>query len=79
MTHILDNPVWNALNTANKELGKGNDQVKYYCPNISPFAGFRENRPENFIALYELLDKESGSFFLDKEHLYDKYKNENSY
>ncbi|SHH63686.1 FR47-like protein [Chryseobacterium oranimense] len=71
MTHILDNPVWNALNTANKELGKGNDQVKYYCPNISPFAGFRENRQENLIALHGFLGKESESFALVSENKMD--------
>ncbi|MBB6330018.1 ribosomal protein S18 acetylase RimI-like enzyme [Chryseobacterium sediminis] len=71
MSHILDNPVWNALNTANKNLGKGTDIVKYYHHNISPFVGLRENTHENLITLYEFLAKEEGTFALVSENIMD--------
>lgn len=58
MGHILDNPVWNALNTGNEALGKGTDGVKYYRSDISPFVGLRENNKENLTALYNLIEAE---------------------
>lgn len=40
MTHLLDNPVFNALLTGDKDLSFGTDTVKYFDPEVSPFAGF---------------------------------------
>jgi len=54
MDHILDNPAFNALNTGNKELAKGNGQAKYFPSDISPFAGLAENTPDNFKLLYDV-------------------------
>jgi ribosomal protein S18 acetylase RimI-like enzyme len=48
MKHLLDNPVWNALNSGNKELSNGNDQAKYFDPEVSPFLGLPESTPANF-------------------------------
>lgn len=48
MGHILDNPAWNALLTGNRELSFGNDDIKYFDREVSPFAGFSENSGENF-------------------------------
>lgn len=63
----LDNPVWNALNTANKALGSGTEAVKYYHPNISPFVGLEENTPENLGVLYELVPPKDGVYGLVAE------------
>ena len=54
MDHILDNPAFNALNTGNKELAKGNEQAKYFPPEVSPFSGLAENTPDNFKILYDI-------------------------
>ena len=54
MDHILDNPAFNALNTGNKELSKGNGLAKYFPADISPFAGLAENIPDNFKLLHEI-------------------------
>jgi predicted GNAT family acetyltransferase len=54
MDHILDNPAFNALNTGNKELAKGNGEAKYFPADISPFAGLAENTPANFKLLYDV-------------------------
>jgi ribosomal protein S18 acetylase RimI-like enzyme len=55
MEHILDNPAWNALISGNKYLSNGNDQVKYFNKEVSPFAALKENSVGNFRLLYEAL------------------------
>ncbi|MEO6851024.1 MAG: GNAT family N-acetyltransferase [Mucilaginibacter sp.] len=55
MEHVLDNPVWNALMSGNKQLDRGNDQVKYFDTEVSPFVGLKENSADNFRLLYDLV------------------------
>ncbi|MDB5152776.1 MAG: family N-acetyltransferase [Mucilaginibacter sp.] len=55
MKHVLDNPAWNALITSNKHLSNGNEQVKYFDKEVSPFVGLKENSHDNFRILYELI------------------------
>jgi len=38
MQHPLDNPVWNALISGNTALALGNERVKYFDSQVSPFA-----------------------------------------
>jgi len=55
MDHILDNPVWNALITGNKQFSNSDGQVKYFDEKISPFIGLKEYSAENFQRLHELI------------------------
>src|ERR1700730_2112781 len=55
MEHVLDKPAWNALISGNNNLSFGNEQVKYFDKEVSPFAAFKENSAENFQTLYELI------------------------
>lgn len=55
MEHVLDNPAWSALISGNNNLSFGNEQVKYFDREVSPFAAFKENSEENFQALYDLI------------------------
>jgi hypothetical protein len=55
MENVLDNPAWNALISVNKHLSFGNDQVRYFDKEVSPFAAFKENTVYRFRLLYELL------------------------
>lgn len=55
MEHILDNPAWNALISGNKSLSYGNDEVRFFHREVSPFVAFKENTPDHFQLLYELL------------------------
>lgn len=55
MEHLLDNPAWNALISGNEYLSNGNDQVKYFNKEVSPFVGFKENSTESFQLLSELI------------------------
>lgn len=59
MTHVLDNPAWNALISGNKHFSEGNEQVKYFDKEVSPFVGLEENSPGNFEVLYELIQRNS--------------------
>ncbi|WP_295674810.1 GNAT family N-acetyltransferase [uncultured Mucilaginibacter sp.] len=55
MEHVLDNPAWNALISGNEQLSLGNDSVRYFDNEVSPFAAFKENTEENFLLLHEIL------------------------
>jgi len=55
MDHLLDNPVWNALLTGNKNVAEGNDRVKCFPASIAPFTGLKEINQNGFNALYELI------------------------
>ncbi len=54
MKHVLDNPAWNALISGNKRLAYGNERVRHFDKEVSPFAAFSENTADNFLLLYEL-------------------------
>jgi ribosomal protein S18 acetylase RimI-like enzyme len=48
-------PVYHALLTGDAHLGSGNDNVKYFDEQVSPFVGFAEGYDGGFDALYQLL------------------------
>ena len=64
MEHILDNPAWSALISGNKNLSLGNEQIKYFDEEVSPFVAFNENTAANFRALYNLLPHSSPVLFV---------------
>lgn len=55
MDNELDNPVYYALITGDAAMSSGNDHVKYFDEEVSPFAGFRSDYKNGFSDLYELL------------------------
>lgn len=55
MDHLLDNPVWHALNTGNQHLSNGNSNAKYFSREVSPFIGLKEPSVHNFSLLHTLL------------------------
>ena len=54
MSHILDRPVWNALNSRHADLSEGNSLARRYAPAIHPFASTRDASPESLGALAAL-------------------------
>ena len=54
MSHILDRPVWNALNTRHAALAQGGSLAKRYAPDIHPFASSRDESPESLACLAEI-------------------------
>ncbi|HTE27654.1 GNAT family N-acetyltransferase [Flavitalea sp.] len=59
MNHILDNPIWEGLNTGNKHFASGNESVKYFPALVTTFAGFRGFEAEEFRLLYDMLPQGS--------------------
>lgn len=59
MNHLLDNPIYHALNTAQKSMSEGNATVKYYQPTIAAFAGLATHSKENLELLYQVSPEES--------------------
>lgn len=58
MAHVLDNPVWNALISGNKNLAEGPAQVKCFAADVSPFVGFETPTPQAFGLLSALVPAE---------------------
>ena len=59
MTHILDNPIWNALITNNKHLAYGNEQAKYLNREVGLFAGLKTNSESDLSNLQVLIPDKS--------------------
>ena len=55
MEDILYNPVYQALLTGDAHLSFGNETVKYFDPEVSPFAGFHQDNSRGFDELYNKL------------------------
>lgn len=55
MNHILDNPAWNALISANSDLALGNEEVRYFPQEVSPFAGLKDVTDEGLRKLFNML------------------------
>jgi GNAT superfamily N-acetyltransferase len=55
MIHPLDNPVWSALTSGNQLFALGNDQAKYYPPQIAPFVAVAEPTRAHFEALLDTI------------------------
>ena len=55
MSHILDNPAWNALISGNKSLANGTGTAKYFSPEVSFFAGIPAFKRSNFEELHDTI------------------------
>ncbi len=56
--HILDNPAWNAMSSFNSHLALGNERVKIFREDVSPFAGLKNYDEPSFFELYNLIPPE---------------------
>jgi len=55
MQHPLDNTIWNAITTGNRDIAEVNGNAGCYHPGIAPFAGLKEWSNENLEELSEFL------------------------
>jgi len=53
--NLLHNPPYHALLSGDKHLSFGNDKVKFFDEEVSPFVGFEHDYEKGFSDLYELL------------------------
>jgi predicted GNAT family acetyltransferase len=66
--NALDNPIWHSLNTIHARFAEGGELARRFDPAIGPLAGMKEQSPETYRALGELLSpSESAALFLDSE------------
>ncbi len=64
MDHVLDNPAWNALISGNQHLSNGNEQVRFFDKEVSPFVALKEKSTTNFEMLHELIVHDSPLLFV---------------
>ncbi len=63
----LNNPIWHALNTVQRNFAEGDGAAKRFPPAVTTLAGLREQTPECFAALAQLLNaNETAALFLDE-------------
>lgn len=55
MPHVLDNMIWNAITTGNKDIAIVDGNIGYYRQDIAPFAGMKEFNDETLQKLYEFV------------------------
>ena len=53
-THLLDNPIWNSLNTEHSVLALGNGLARRYPPSIGPLSGTADQTEASYEALRAL-------------------------
>lgn len=59
MTHILDNPIWNALRTGSKPFSIGHERARYMRRDVGFFAGLKTNSESDLNELHALVPEES--------------------
>jgi ribosomal protein S18 acetylase RimI-like enzyme len=69
MEHILDNPIYNALNTGNKHLSRGTESARFFIPEVAPFAGLKENVPAYFNELREISNPDASFILFTPVHI----------
>ncbi|MCP9231177.1 GNAT family N-acetyltransferase [Mesorhizobium sp. LMG 17147] len=55
MKHLLDRPIWSALQTRHRAFAQGNDLARRYRPSIVPFAATGADDAESLRALEQLV------------------------
>ena len=55
MIHPLDIPVWSALTSGNQQVARGNQQAKYYNPQVAPFVALADLTSTHFEALHHMI------------------------
>ena len=59
---LLDNPAWHSLNEIHRSFAIGNDEIKFYAPEICPFGGIN-SKQANLISFVKE-NKQLNSFFI---------------
>ena len=55
MAHLLDNMIWNAINTGNADIATVDREVGMYRPDIAPFVGFKDLSAPHLDKLYQMI------------------------
>jgi ribosomal protein S18 acetylase RimI-like enzyme len=60
-THVLDNPIWHALQSVHAEFAQGDGLAKRYPGEVSPLAAVKEPSPEAYHSLGKVLDEDDAA------------------
>lgn len=66
---LLDNPIWQALNTTHAVFNEGNEQLKYFYPEISPFVAMARWDEEDMTYLKTHLPTDRGFFYIIRDKI----------
>lgn len=55
MPHLLDNMIWNAITTGNRNIALVDGDVGCYQQDIAPFVGVKELNAANLVKLYDFI------------------------
>lgn len=69
MSHPLDNPIWNALNTGSQSLSFGTDRVRLIDREMGFFAGLPAYERENLDELNDFLEAGQRVILFPQDHL----------
>lgn len=69
MRHILDRPIWSALQTRHAALAEGGDLARRYRRPMVPFAAGRDDSPESLEALGRLAAPDESLIFLQADEI----------
>jgi ribosomal protein S18 acetylase RimI-like enzyme len=69
MDKYLDNPAWYALCSGNKNFSNGNDKVKFFDREVSPFIAAKENSEEYFQLLFDLIPHNEAVIFISSKQM----------
>ncbi|MBX4895232.1 GNAT family N-acetyltransferase [Rhizobium bangladeshense] len=65
MNHVLDRPIWSALQSAHADLAEGGKCARRYPPSIVPFAASADDSSESLDALENLPSGEESMFLVE--------------
>lgn len=69
-THpLLDNPIWNALTSTNRNMCLGNETAKYFRRDIGWFAGLKAYNQTSLLALGDLLSSQTRVILFTEEKI----------
>lgn len=66
---LLDNPIWQALNSAQAVFNEGDQRLKYFYPEISPFVAMADWKKEDRDYLESHLPADRGFFYIIREKI----------
>ena len=58
MNHVLDNPIWHALISGNRNMSIGTELVKYFPKEVAPFAGLKKVNESSLKLLFDMISPE---------------------
>lgn len=66
---LLDNPIWQALTTKHAAFNEGNERLKYFYPEVSPFVAMADWQEEDRNYLESNLPSDRGFFYIIRDKI----------